>query len=122
MPSTPFSVQRFPLGLPQLLSQSGGQTPTYIEQEIQGGLELLQFYALTQLQSGFANNAAAAEGTAVPLVLSADRWTVLFGVTGAVVKTATVTALFANVSLNRRTQFGQLLFASNLGPFGATET
>ena len=122
MPAVPFSIQRYPLGIGPLLSVTGGESPKYMNQEVQGSLELLQMYGLTQLQSGFANGAATAEGTAVVLTLAADRWTLLYGVQGAIVKTATMTALRGDVTLNRRTQFGSLLFADELGPFGATET
>lgn len=118
----PFAIQRYPLGIGPLLNISSGASPAYINQEVQGSLELLQLYGLTQLTTGFANNAAAAEGAAVPLVLSADRWTVLFAAQASIVKTATATALWGDVTINRRTQFGVLLFGGNLGPFGATES
>jgi len=118
----PETVQRVPRGLGEVLSTFGGVTPHTIEDAIRGALDLLQFYGLTQLQTGFANNAAAAEGTAVSLVLSANAWTILFGVTGNITKTGTVTALRGNVTMNRRTQFDALLFSEELGPFGATET
>lgn len=115
-------IQRVPRGLNELLTIAGGVTPTELEQRVRLTLEGLQFYAATQLQSGFANNAAAAEGAAVPLTLHATAWTVLFAVQGAIAKTATVTALRGALTINRRTQFGPLLFSEELGPFGATET
>jgi hypothetical protein len=116
------TVQRVPRGLGQVLSTFGGVTPGKIEDSIRGSLDLLQFYGLTQLQSAFANNAAAAEGIAVPVVLSASSWTILFGCTGNIGKTGTMTALRANLTMNRGTAFDALLFAEELGPFGATET
>lgn len=115
-------IQRVPRGLGEVLSTFGGVTPQSIEDAVRGVLELLQFYGLTQLQSAFATNAAAAEGTAVTVTPSASAWTILFGVTGVIGKTATMTALRGELSMNRRTQFGSFLFSDELGPFGATET
>lgn len=118
----PFKIQRVPRGLSELLSMFGGFTPTELEERSRLTLESMQFYGSQQLQSGFANNAAAAEGAAVSLTLHASLWTVLFGVQGAIAKTATMTALRGALTINRRTQFGPLLFSEELGPFGATET
>ena len=115
-------IQRVPRGLNELLSIVGGQTPAELEQRTRLTLEAIQFYGTQQLQSGFANGAALAEGTAITLTLHPTAWTVLFGVTGAIVKTATMTALRGAIGLTRRTQFGITLFAEELGPFGATES
>lgn len=118
----PFGIQRVPRGLADLLNIFGGATPRELEDRIRGSLDMLQMYGTTQLQSAAATNAAAAENAAVAVILSSTRWTVLFAAHGTVVKTATVTALRADVTLNRGTQFSPLLFADELGPFGATET
>lgn len=118
----PFRIQRVPRGLGDLLSIFGGVTPTELEDRARLTLESLQMYGTTQLQSIFGNSAAAAEGSLISLPLNADRWTVLFCAWGAIQKTATMTALRASVVLNRRTQYSPLLFTSDLGPFGATET
>lgn len=118
----PFRIQRVPRGLSDLLSIFGGQTPTELEDRARLTLESLQLYGTTQLQSIFGNAAAAAEGNLISLPLSADRWTVLFSVWGAIQKTATMTALRGSVVLNRRTTYSPLAFTSDLGPFGATET
>lgn len=119
----PFKIQRVPRALNDLLSISGGGSPTELEDRVRGSLDFLQLYGATQLQSGFANNAALAEGGAgVVLTLHPTAWTVLFSVGAAVVKTATATALRASLNLNRRTQFGVVIAAAELGPFGATET
>lgn len=116
------TIQRVPRGLGEVLSTFGGVTPAKIEDAIRGTLDLLQFYGLTQLQSAFQFNAAAAEGAAVTVTPSASAWTVLYGAYGVIGKTATMTALRGNVVVNRRTQFDGLLFSDELGPFGATET
>lgn len=113
---------RVPRALGQLLSTFGGQSPTEMEDRLRLTLESMQFYGSTQLQSGFTNNAAAAENAGTVLTLSATAWTVLFATHGTVVKTATMTALRARVSLNRGVQFSPLVWAAELGPFGATET
>jgi hypothetical protein len=119
----PFKIQRVPTGLLELLSISGGGTPIDLEERVRGGLDFLQLYGASQLQSGFANNAALAEGgNGVVLTLNATRWTVLFAAGAAVQKTATATALRASINLNRRTQFGTVIASEELGPFGATET
>ena len=115
-------IQRVPRGLNELLSIVGGQTPAELEQRTRLTLESIQFYGTQQLQSGFANNAAAAEAAAVNLTLHPSAWTVLFGAQGAILKTGTMTALRGEVGIVRRTQFGVMLFAEELGPFGATET
>lgn len=119
----PFKIQRVPRGLNDLLSISGGQTPIELEERVRSVLDILQLYGQSQLQTGFVNNAASAEAAVTNLTLHATSWTVLFSVNCALVKTATLTALAGRISMNRRTEFGSLLFAeNNLGPFGATET
>lgn len=118
----PFRIQRVPRGLSDLLSIFGGQSPTELEDRSRLTLESLQFYGTTQLQTAATTNAATAENTSVTVILSATRWTVLFAAHGTVVKTATMTALRADVTLNRGTNFSPLLFSEELGPFGATET
>ena len=116
-------IQRVPRGLNDLLSIIGGQTPTELETKTRLSLESIQLYGTTQLQFGFANNAALAEGgLGVQLTLSATNWTVLFGAHGTFVKTATATALRGAVTLTRRTAAPIVLFTQELGPFGATET
>lgn len=116
----PFKVQRVPRGLSELLNLFGGETPRDLATEIHGSLETLQFYGTTQLQSGFTSGVVV-EGGSSGISLG-NAWTVLFGVTGTIAKTATMTALRASLVLNRRTQFDSLLFTEALGPFGATET
>lgn len=117
----PFRIQRVPRGLNDLLNIFGGGTPIDLEDRVQAGLDVLQMYGTTQLQSGFGTSTNA-EGTAVTITLSTRNWTVLFAAHGSIAKTATMTALFGTVTMNRATQFSPLLFAAQLGPFGATET
>lgn len=117
----PEKIQRVPRGLGELLSTFGGLTPQIIQDEVHGSIELLQFYALNQLQAAFGSGLIA-EGASVGATLgTGQNWTVLFGVHGTVTKTATMTACRAAIVLNRRTTFDALLVAAELGPFGATE-
>lgn len=117
-----FRIQRVPRGLNNLLNIFGGGTPVDLEDRIRGTLELLQMYGTTQLQSQSANTAAAVEGAGTPVTLSQSSWTVLFMATGIIVKTATMTALRGRIAINRVVQNSPILFAEELGPFGATET
>jgi hypothetical protein len=117
----PFKIQRVPRALQQILAINDGTTPQELEDRIRGVIDLLQLYGTTQLQSGFTS-ATIAEGAAVAVTLHASAWTVLFAAQAGVAKTATMTALRLNCTLNRATQFSPLLFAESLGPFGATET
>lgn len=119
----PFKIQRVPRGLNDLLSIFGGATPQELEERVRGTIDLLQFYGLTQLQTTIGTNAAAAEGAGTSPALPPRNWFLLFGVSANVVKTATVTALRADIALNRACDQALLLFTSgDLGPFGATET
>jgi len=97
----PFKIQRVPRGLLDFLSISGGGNPVDLEDRVRAVIELTQFYGLQQMQTGLASNAAAAEGTLVPLVLSAQQWTVLFAACATVTHTGTMTALAFNVNLTR---------------------
>ena len=117
-----FKIQRVPLGLQNLLSTSGGETPRDLAKEIVGSIETLQLYGLSQLQTGIGTNAALAEGASVQVVLHASLWTVCYALQGSIVKTGTMTALRASLSLNRRLATSPNVFAEELGPFGATET
>lgn len=118
----PFRIQRVPRGLSDLLSIFGGQSPTELEDRSRLTLESLQFYGTTQLQSGFGNQAAAAEGTSAQFILDATKWTVLFAAWGAIARTATMTALEAEVNLCRNTLYRPVLFAKEWTTFGATVT
>lgn len=117
-----FKIQRVPLGLQSVLATSGGETPRELAKEIRGCVDVLQLYGLTQLQSNQANAAALAEGTNVTLTLSQTAWTIVYCLQGSIIKTATMTALRASVSLNRRSGASPNVFSEELGPFGANET
>lgn len=118
----PLKIQRVPRGLNDLLNIFGGSTPIELEDRVRGGIDLMQLYGTTQLQSGTAVNVAAGEGAGASLFLSLDRWTVLFCCHATVIKTATMTALRADIQLQRNTINSTILHAEELGPFGATET
>lgn len=117
----PFSVQRIPRGLLELIGNFGGQTPANLAQEIAGNLELLQFYGLTQLQSASAVNAATAEGAGVTVTLP-NSWCVLFSANCFVTKTATMTALRVGLGINRTGGAEMGVADIDGSPFGATET
>lgn len=117
----PLPIQRVPRGLSDVLSIFGGQTPQSLSDQIIGQLDLLQFYALQQRTALSAVNAAAAEGTGVTVALPA-QWCLLLSAVVTVVKTATVTALRAELAVNRGSPNGGVYRSEALGPFGATET
>jgi len=116
-------IQRFPVGLQELLSLKGGLTPLQLSPTAQPILDLLQMYGLLNRTVGFNTNAAAAEGTAVIITPSVSSWAVLFGATSSIVKTATMTAARAALTVTRAPLSTGLVVASaECGPFGATET
>jgi len=117
-----YPIQRYPRGLSDLLTIFGGETPQELARQIVGTLELVDFYGLTQLQQGSANNAALAEGGFVTFTPSPTNWTILFGLWGLIVKTATMTALRGELYIRRGTASSQFFYGEQLGPFGATET
>lgn len=119
----PEPIQRVASGLNTLLALQSGAGPRQLADTIGGVLELLQFYGVTGLSQLSNGNAALTEGNPVSVTPSAKNWVVLFGAWGTIVKTATVTALRGEVYVRRgNLNFAQLLFAEQLGPFGATET
>lgn len=118
----PFTIQRIPRGLLNVLGNYGGQTPPELAQQTVGVMDILQMYGLTQLQTGFLSNAALAEGGNVIITPSVSSWTILFSCSNFLVKTATMTAARTSIAINRVTQFGVAYHATEWGPFGATET
>jgi len=112
-----------PVGLLNVLnSVTSGDNPRILRDEVQGVLELLQFYGLNQRQVLVTINAALTEGTPLSQVLP-NSWCVLFGVEIQIIKTATLTALRGSISLSRAAQGAAIAVKSeDLGPFGATET
>lgn len=117
----PFTIQRNPAGLLNVIGNFGGQTPPEMAAELRGQLELLQMFGLTQLQSLSTTNAAAAEGAGVVVQLPAS-WCVLFSANCFVTKTATMTALRVGLGINRTGGIEMGVADIEGGPFGATET
>jgi len=117
----PLPIQRVPQGLGQLLSTFGGQTPQAIEDNARAVVELLQFYGLQQRTQLSATNAALTEGTPLSVTLP-NAWCVFFGAELQIVKTGTITALFASLSLLRSGQFSMCVASETFDPFSATET
>lgn len=115
-------IQRVPRGLSELLSTFGGVTPNQIGDTIQGMLELIQCYGLTQLQTRSSTDAAAVEGSGTGVTLSATNWTVLFGADMGVTKTATMTALGLGLLIRRAQPSFITLASEEFQRFGATET
>lgn len=123
----PFKIDRVPQGLLQLLSTRGGLTPAELEDRVQSGLDLLQFYGLQQRRVLVATNAAAAEGATLSAVPVADadlknRWALLFAATASMVKTGTMTAARLRITVARNGGVPTGYMDGELGPFGATET
>lgn len=118
----PFTIQRVPNGLANVLNLAGGETPRELEDRVRPSLDLLQFYGLTQLQSAFQTTVGVVEGAGITQVLHPSAWTVLYQVAAEVLKTATATALAIQCGYNRRTTFNTVTAKGALGPFGATET
>ncbi|HZN25342.1 MAG TPA: hypothetical protein VFB75_14040 [Burkholderiales bacterium] len=121
----PFSIQRVPQGLLNLLNIKGGKTPIELEDRVRCALEMLQMYGLQQVQRLTASGATA-EGASQAIVLSTTNWTVLFGASVSFSKTATMTALWGSILLFRGGgpvgTAGLVLASGPGGPFGATET
>lgn len=117
----PLPIQRVPRGLADVLSIFGGEGPRLLADTIHGEIGLLQFYALQQRTALSTVNAAAAEGTAVTVALP-GQWCLLLSATVTIAKTATVTALRAELAVNRGSPNGGPYRSEALGPFGATET
>lgn len=120
----PQDIQRFPKGLLNLIGNFGGVTPIQLAPSVAGVLDLVQCYGLSQLATLRVNDAALAEGTPLFALLSDTSWTVVFGASLIVAKTATQTALRGSLSLSRIGLSGDAIVvaADELGPFGATET
>lgn len=118
-------VQRAPGGLLDVLSIKGVDAlPQELSKEVRGVLELIQFYGLQQRQTLIAQNAAVAEATGVSIQPSVNSWSVLFGISMSISKTATMTALAATLLLNRSNTApgAQPVAYQSFEPFGATET
>lgn len=120
----PFKIDRVPQGLLNLLATRGGGTPAELEDRLRSTIDVLQMYALQQVQRFSGANAALAENVATGVVLSATNWAIIFSAAGSITKTATMTALRAGILLrpNGDQSLQHLVASAELGPFGATET
>jgi hypothetical protein len=118
----PFDIQRVPLGLQNVLNLFGSGTPPRLAPEIVGVLDLLQFYGLNQRQVLFANNAAVAEGASLSISTPLTNWSVLYALTGAFTKTATLTALCGTLQIARPGAAAAGYASSEWQRFGATDT
>lgn len=109
-------VQRYPIGLTELLGFKGLSPPSMFSELVHGSIDLLQFYGQTQLQRRLVNNAALAQGGTLTLAVpSTENW-VLFGVAAVAVITAPVTAF--GVSLARGLPGNSVPFANAITPSG----
>lgn len=117
----PGLVQRVPAGLLQVLnSVSQGENPRLLADDVQGVLELLQFYGLSQRQILQNQNAALTAGTPLGVNLP-NSWCVFYGADIRIAKTATLTALRGSISLLRTSGSSLVLASADLGPYGATQ-
>jgi len=117
-------IQRFPLGLLDLLSLKGIAPPNNLSETIVPFIDLLQMYGLSQMRSDSNTNAAAGEGVNVSVQLG-STWTLLYSASTTITKTATMTALTGVIQLFRGNWFPNLpatLNAVEFQRFGATDT
>lgn len=113
-----FFVQRVAAGLLEVFGLKGhGQNPLALVPTVQPTVDLLQMYARSQRISQFIQNAAAAEGTAVSLVVPDNQTWVLLHCFGRIVQTATMTALRGNVQIE-----SSVVAEREPGSYGATVT
>jgi hypothetical protein len=97
--------------------------PQEVSTEIRPTINLLQCYGLTQRTIAAAGPGPFATGGVASVVVSATAWTMLFGISATLTKTATMTALRAAVAIRYNSDATQeaALASEELGPFGATE-
>lgn len=114
-------VQRVPRGLSDLLTIFGGEHPSGLVPELRGVIDVIQFYGLNNLTTLATSNAALAEGGNVQLTVPDRQFWLLYALHATIVKTATMTALRADLQIGQGSNFG-VYAAEELGPFGATET
>lgn len=116
-------IQRVANALSTLLSLQSGDLPRELAAQIHGSLELLQMYGLTQ-RATLSAGGNPAEGVTVDLTLNAAAWTVLFAANAQFTKTATMTALYGELYVQRggTTGLANLIEGRDLSPFGASVT
>jgi hypothetical protein len=95
----PFDIQRVPQGLQNLLNLFGPGTPPVLNQNVQGVLELLQYYGLNQ-RTVIANSqvVATAVGVSLPALAS---WAVLYALSADFVSGAADVTIKLSTSINR---------------------
>jgi len=107
-------IQRYPLGLAQLLEAKTESSPLSTAQGLVLTLETLQFYAVPQRQVVTTSGATQAMGLAnqlhfagaPSLVPITQQWAVLFAVEFTVVEATGLTALSTSIQLTRNAVFG----------------
>lgn len=114
-------VSRVPRGLGDLLTSFGGLSPQSLLEELRGVIDVREFYGLNNFTTLSTTNAALTEGNAVAQTVPVGQIWLLYSAHAAIVKTATMTALRANIQVGQGSNFG-VVAAEELGPFGATET
>lgn len=118
----PQLIQRVPAGLLNLLNANGQDNPRELAPAVTGVLDLTQMYGLSQRQVQVANAPAITEGNVLAIALP-NSWCVLYGAEVQCAKTATMTALFLSISLQRQNTGASMTVAADaFDPFGATET
>lgn len=118
----PFEIQRVPLGLQYVLNLFGPGTPPKLGGELIGVIDLLQFYGLNQRTILNGSNAALAEGGNISVLTPSTNWSILYALTGAVTKTATLTALNLQLQVGRGGAAPVTYANQEFQRFGATET
>ena len=117
----PLPISRVPRGLSDLLTIFGGQSPQVLSEAVMGVIDVREFYGLVNFTTLATSNAALAEGSAVSLTVPVGQIWLLYSLHATIVKTATQTALRADLQIGQGGNFG-VVAAEELGPFGATET
>lgn len=115
--ANPASIQRVPAGLLNVLGmQSAGSTPPELAQLVNGVMDLLQFYALTQRQVLSAVGTPAIGGSVTLALTPASSWGVLFAARAESDRTATQTSLGNHVALQRGTTGLFQVYAAAIDP------
>jgi hypothetical protein len=89
----PFTVQRTPRGLLNVIGNYGGQTPPELSPNLVATLESLQFYGLQQIQAVTVTNAAIATDTTLAITVPDNQYWILFHCFARVVEQVAMTFL-----------------------------
>lgn len=115
----PFTIQRVPRGLNDVLSIFGGRTPQLLGAESIGVIELLQFYGSSQLQTRSASNAALTQGSSISIPVPANEVWILFSAAVLAVRTGTMTAMAFSIRVGASGS-EVAVAAGNASPYAAT--